>query len=259
MKNMNSSSYYSRQYTTVSKSGQPGSAHTLTIAEQPVRYSGALSPFVQALPPMAYRPTEKTEARKAAIRQKLLDAALDLLSSGGFGALTVAMAAAKAGMATGAVYKHFESKAHLCVEVFRIATQKEVAVVRATAMGPGTPSARLQHTVHAFAQRALRQPRLAFALIAEPVDALVDAQRLIYRQAYADVFVDLVVQGVQSGEFAPQIPSVSAAALVGVIAESLVGALSWAAADKPELGAEDLIAAIQAFCLRAVSATAIGA
>jgi AcrR family transcriptional regulator len=204
---------------------------------------------------MAYRPTEKTEARKAAIRQKLLDAALALVSGDGFAALTIVAVAARAGIATGAVYKHFESKAHLCAEVFRIATEKEVSMVRATACGPGTPSERLQHTVQAFALRALRNPRLAFALIAEPVDALVDAQRLRYRQAYATVFVDVVAQGVQSGEFAPQVPSVSAAALVGVIAESLVGPLSWAAADRPELQADDLIAAIQAFCLRAVSAS----
>jgi len=33
---------------------------------------------------MAYRPTEKTEARKAALKQRLLDAALFLVSSGGF-------------------------------------------------------------------------------------------------------------------------------------------------------------------------------
>ncbi len=202
---------------------------------------------------MAYRPTEKTLARKAEIRQRLLDAALGLVSGGGFGALTVVAVAAHAGIATGAVYKHFESKAQLCAEVFRIATEKEVAMVRATAQGSGTPSERLLHTVHSFAQRALRHPRLAFALIAEPVDALVDAERLRYRQAYADVFVDLVAQGIASGEFVPQVPSVSAAALVGIIAESLVGPLSWTAADKPGLKAEDLIAAIQAFCLRAVS------
>jgi AcrR family transcriptional regulator len=202
---------------------------------------------------MAYRPTEKTLARKAEIHQRLLDAAMDLVIGDGFGALTIVAVAAKAGIATGAVYKHFESKAHLCAEVFRIATEKEVAVVRAHASGPGTSSARLLHTVHSFAQRALRHPRLAFALIAEPVDAGVDAQRLLYRQAYADVFVDLVAQGMQSGEFMQQVPSVSAAALVGVIAESLVGPLSWTADDAPTLPEEDLIAAIQAFCLRAVS------
>lgn len=203
---------------------------------------------------MAYRPTEKTMARKAEIRQRLLEAALRLVSHGGFGALTMVAVATEAGVATGALYKHFESKAHLCAEVFRIATEKEVAVVRENAHGPGTPSERLLHGVEAFAQRALRNPRLAFALIAEPVDALVDAQRLRYRQAYADVFLELVEQGILSGEFAPQLPSVSAAALVGVIAESLVGPLTWPQPGQPVLQAGPLIAAIQAFCLRAVAA-----
>ncbi|MES2952388.1 MAG: TetR/AcrR family transcriptional regulator [Pseudomonadota bacterium] len=208
---------------------------------------------------MAYRPTEKTQARKAEIRQRLMDAALGLVSGGGFAALTMLAVAAKAGIATGAVYKHFESKDQLCAEVFRVATEKEVAMVRETALGPGTPSERLLHGIQAFAHRALRNPRLAFALIAEPVDALVDAERLRYRQAYADVFVHLVEQGIQSGEFAPQLPSVSAAALVGVIAESMVGPLSWPAADQRPLEAEALIAAIQAFCLRAVAAAPIPA
>lgn len=204
---------------------------------------------------MAYRPTEKTMARKAEIRQRVLDAALALVSDGGFGALTIVAVAARAGIATGAVYKHVESKDHLCAEVFRIATEKEVAMVRETAFGPGTPSERLLHTVEVFALRALRNPRLAFALIAEPVDAMVDALRLRYRHAYADLFVNLLEQGVQSGEFAPQLTSVSAAALVGVIAESLVGPLSWPAADQPPLEASALIGAIQAFCLRAVTAS----
>lgn len=201
---------------------------------------------------MAYRPTEKTQARKAEVRQRLVDAALTMVSTGGFGALTIAGVAAQAGIATGAVYKHFESKAQLCAEVFRIATEKEVAVVRDTAQGAGSASERLQHAIAAFAERALRNPRLAFALIAEPVDALVDEQRLRYRQAYAEVFVGLVEQGMRAGEFAEQVPSVSAAALVGVIAESLTGPLSPQHGQDPLAGGP-LIAAIQAFCLRAVA------
>jgi len=201
---------------------------------------------------MAYRPTEKTQARKAELRLRLLNAALELVSGGGFGALTMVSVSSKAGIATGAVYKHFESKAHLCAEVFRVATEKEVTVVRDTALGTGSAAERLQHAITAFAERALRNPRLAYALIAEPVDALVDAQRLRYRQAYADVFEQLVVQGMANGEFAAQVPSVSAAALVGVIAESLTGPLSPQHAQEP-LSGGPLIQAITAFCLRAVA------
>jgi len=202
---------------------------------------------------MAYRPTEKTEARKAELKERLLNAGLFLVSTGGFNALTINAVAQKAGIATGAVYKHFESKAQLCAEVFRIATEKEVAVVRETALREGTAATRLLDTIETFALRALRGQRLAYALIAEPVDALVDTERLHYRRAYAEIFQQLVEEGVRSGNFPEQASAVSAAALVGVIAESLVGPLSWRMNSQPGTEQTRLIRSIQAFCLRAVA------
>jgi len=202
---------------------------------------------------MAYRPTEKTEARKAELKERLLNAGLFLVSTGGFNALTINAVAQKAGIATGAVYKHFESKAQLCAEVFRIATEKEVAVVRETALREGTAATRLLDTIEAFALRALRGQRLAYALIAEPVDALVDTERVHYRRAYAEIFQQLVEEGVRSGNFPEQASAVSAAALVGVIAESLVGPLSWRMNSQPGTEQTRLIRSIQAFCLRAVA------
>lgn len=202
---------------------------------------------------MAYRPTEKTEARKAELRARLLNAALNRVTAGGFKALTIVAVAQQAGIATGTVYKHFESKTHLCAEVFRVATQKEVAMVRATALGDGAPAVRLLSAIETFAVRALRSPRLAYALIAEPVDTLVDEERLRYRQAYAEIFQQLVEDGVRLGAFPAQAPAVSAAALVGVISESLVGPLSWQVDTQPGLEQTTLIRSIQAFCLRAVA------
>lgn len=202
---------------------------------------------------MAYRPTEKTEARKAELKERLLNAGLFLVSTGGFNALTINAVAQKAGIATGAVYKHFESKAQLCAEVFRIATEKEVAVVRETALREGTAATRLLDTIETFALRALRGQRLAYALIAEPVDALVDTERLHYRRAYAEIFQQLVEEGVRSGNFPEQASAVSAAALVGVIAESLVGPLSWQMDTQSGTEQTRLIRSIQAFCLRAVA------
>ena len=215
---------------------------------------------------MAYRPTEKTLARKAAVRDSLLAAALACVARDGFNGLTIAAVAQQAGMATGAVYKHFESKAHLCAAVFCLATEKEVAMVRAAATGDGTPAQRLHHAIAVFAERALRGRRLAYALIAEPVDTLVDVERLRFRHAYAEIFQQLVEDGMGCGAFVPQLAPVSAAALVGVISEALVGPLSWqrGGATEPATAAEPadaacatataLVAAIQAFCLRAVGA-----
>lgn len=202
---------------------------------------------------MAYRATEKTEARKAAMRQRIIDAAMLLVSTGGFGGVTVNAVAQEAGIATGAVYKHFDSKAQLCAEIFRRATSKELAVVREKALGEGTPSARLLDAIEAFAARAIRGRRLAFALIAEPVDTLVDEERLRYRQEYAATFRQLVEDGIRTGDFPEQEPSVSAAAIVGVISEALVGPLTWQNGEEPSIESAALIRSIQAFCLRAVA------
>ena len=202
---------------------------------------------------MAYRTTERTAARKAEVRQRLLDCASHIVARAGFGGLTIGALAHDAGIATGAVYKHFESKAQLCAEVFRIATEREVTLVRETAARNGTPTQRLLESIAIFAQRAIRGQRLAYALIAEPVDPAVDAERLRYRRAYAGIFQNLVEEGVRLGEFPAQVASVSAAALVGVIAEALVGPLAIAHPGSVTLDDRALVRSIQAFCLRAVA------
>jgi AcrR family transcriptional regulator len=204
---------------------------------------------------MAYRPTAKTEARKAAQHQQLLEAAIHLVNHGGFAALTIQAVAQQAGIATGTVYKYFKDKASLSAEVFKRCTVKEVEQVRLATHDPAHTSIkeRLHHSIGVFAERAIQGRRLAYALIAEPVDALVDAERLIYRKAYADIWQELIEEGMASGECSPQIASVSAAALVGVVAESLVGPLAMAEDDRLALEKDKLIEAIQGFCWRAIS------
>lgn len=205
---------------------------------------------------MAYRPTEKTMAHKAAVRARLLAAARTLVSHGGFSALTIANVAQQAGIATGGVYKYFESKSHLCTEVFQIASEWELAKMTAAAHGEGSPTQRLLNAIHVFSERALRSRRLAYGLIAEPVDTLVEDARLRLRQAYAAVYESLVEEGMQANEFAPQDARVSAAALVGGICEALVGPLALQRDGQLCHPPEKLIALIQAFSLRAVGAAA---
>src|SRR5437763_16047563 len=107
---------------------------------------------------MPYRATERTEARRAATRERILAAAHELVAAGGFGAASIAAVAERAGVATGSVYRHFSSKADLFAEVFRRAAQREVdAVSRARSLADG---------VETLARRALAGRRLAWALLA---------------------------------------------------------------------------------------------
>jgi AcrR family transcriptional regulator len=68
---------------------------------------------------MAYRSTERTEARRAEVRERIVSAAHDLIAEGGYVNAPVAAVAARAGVAVGSVYRHFPSKSDLFAEVFR--------------------------------------------------------------------------------------------------------------------------------------------
>ena len=82
--------------------------------------------------------------------------------------------------------------------------------------------------VEAFARRALAGPVLAYALLAEPVDPAVEAERLRFRTGYRDAFARVLEDGVRDGELRPHDTRTVAAALVGALGEALVGPLSTA-------------------------------
>ena len=91
---------------------------------------------------MPYRPTERTEARRAETRERIVSAALDQLAEGGYASASVQAVASRAGVATGSVYRHFPSKADLFTEVFRRASQREIDVMHEVAQtDPGRPAA----------------------------------------------------------------------------------------------------------------------
>ncbi|MCP5161312.1 MAG: TetR/AcrR family transcriptional regulator [Hahellaceae bacterium] len=213
---------------------------------------------------MAYRDTEKTRSKREEIRTRILQATHELVVSGGFRNTTIQAVSEQAGIATGTVYKHFPSKAELFSEVFRRATQKEVDKVAQAIVGQENVLLRLQRAIRCFAHRAIQSRGLAWALIAEPVDPVVDADRLEFRQAYAALFSDLIREGIAKQEIPLQSASVTSAAIVGSLAEALVGPL---APPPPTLQTNDrtlpsqqtedaLIDNIIRFCLQAVTGCA---
>jgi AcrR family transcriptional regulator len=175
---------------------------------------------------MVYRQTEQTQTKKAGTRARILKEARLLVADGGFAAASVAQVAKKSGIATGTIYRHFPSKAELVAEVFRHATEHELLAVTQASQIKASSLQRLQKAVETFAIRALQAPRLAYALIAEPVDPIVERERLSYRFAYAEAFEDVINDGIRSGEFVAQNASISAAGLVGLLTEALVGPLA---------------------------------
>ncbi|WP_232534120.1 TetR/AcrR family transcriptional regulator [Plantactinospora sp. KBS50] len=175
---------------------------------------------------MVYRSTERVRARLSASRERIVAAALEIMAEHGYAGCSVATIAERAGLATGSVYRHFPTKADLFAEVFRTAAQREVDAVARAAAAETTVAARVAAVIETFCGRALQSPRLAYALLAEPVDPAVDAERLVFRRAYARLLAGHVAAGVASGELPPQDPDLAATALVGALAEAMVGPLA---------------------------------
>jgi AcrR family transcriptional regulator len=187
-------------------------------------------------------------------RERLLQAAQELIEEGGYGAATVAAIAGRTGVAAGTLYRHFPSKEQLFVELFRSVCSREERAMQAAAeqMDGAGAVARLEEVLATFARRALRNPRLAWALIAEPVDPLVDAERLAYRERYAALIAESLQAGIADGELPEQNVTLTAAALVGGCGEALVGPLSPLAPDRPS--SQEVEVALRTFVRRAVGA-----
>jgi AcrR family transcriptional regulator len=188
-------------------------------------------------------------------RVRLVDAGRSLLEEGGYAAASVQAIADRAGVAAGALYRHFPSKAELFVEVFRDAAKRDMTAIDAAAASGGCIE-RLEAAVAAHARAALRHRRLAWALLYEPVDPLVDAERLVYRRTYCRHMAGLLRQGIAAGEIPDQDVEFSAAALVGAVAESLVGPLSPVAGQT--VAEEDIVATLVRFCRRSIGAADSG-
>ncbi|MBY6706634.1 TetR/AcrR family transcriptional regulator [Rhodococcus sp. BP-241] len=200
---------------------------------------------------MVYRRTAAVQERLDAARSRIVTAALSLVAERGYAACSMADVAARAGIGVGTVYRYFPGKGELFAEVFRDACSREVAAataagVRAAATGTHTDS--LLASVRTFCDRACRAPTLAYALLAEPIDALVDTERLAFRQSFADAFAAAIRAAVEAGELPDQDAPLTAACIVGAIGEALVVPLARGEADAR------VLAALETFTLRALGA-----
>ncbi|RYE53835.1 MAG: TetR/AcrR family transcriptional regulator, partial [Rhizobiaceae bacterium] len=132
---------------------------------------------------MAYRRTHQVVRRLAARRSAILAAARETAAEGGMAAVQIIPVAQRANVAAGTVYRYFPSKADLISEVIsEVSNDQLVAVRRAADAAPGPLSA-LAAAVTTIAVHALSQRKLAWGILAEPVDVDVDSSRISSRTA----------------------------------------------------------------------------
>jgi AcrR family transcriptional regulator len=198
---------------------------------------------------MAYRRTRRVKQRLAENRERIVLGARQLIARGGLREAQMAAVASAAGLSTGALYKYFPSQTDLFVEVLREAVRHEIAILEQIEQAPGSSTERLRRAVESFVKRALEGPHLAYAFIAEPADARVEAARLRARRAFSEVYERIVRDGIARGEFPEQDLAVTAACIFGAFTEALVGPI----AARSVKDQARLVRAIVTFCERAVA------
>lgn len=177
-------------------------------------------------PAMPYRRTENVIRRLAARHHAIVAAARHLASEGGMAAVQIAAVAARAGIAAGTVYRYFPATIDLVTALLGEIADGEIAALRRAAAAAPGPLSALSAAITTFAARALRDRRLAFAAIAEPIDAQLEVARVAFRRSLADEFAARIAAATASRHLPPQDSALAAAALSGLLVDGLIGPLA---------------------------------
>ena len=175
---------------------------------------------------MPYRRTENVERRLAARHAAIVAAAREAASEGGMAAVQIAPVARRAGIAAGTVYRYFPGKTDLIAAVLAEISEREIGALRRAAANAPGPLSALACVIMRFAARVLRHRRLAFAAIAEPVDAALDPIRLKFRKLLADEFATRIAAAIASGHLPEQDANLAAVGVLGLLVEGTIGPLA---------------------------------
>ncbi len=200
---------------------------------------------------MVYRRTQQVVKRLAARRGAILAAARDAAVEGGMRAVQIAPVATRAKVAAGTVYRYFPSKADLISELIADVSRDEVAAIRRAADAAPGPSSALAAAVTTVAVHIATHRKLAWGILAEPVDADVSSSRLASRREIAGEIEVRIAAAVRAGHLPAQDAALAASALLGALHESLVGPLAPRSLDNP-IKLRDAIQTTTLLALRAV-------
>jgi len=199
---------------------------------------------------MAYRRTENVVRRLAERHDAILNAAAALATEAGIHAVQIAPVAQRAGIAAGTVYRYFPSKTELVAALVAAVSEREIGAMRRAANAAPGPLSALAAALTTFAAHALESRKLAFALIAEPVDADTETARQSYRAALAEEVGERLSAAMTGGYVPDQDIKAAAPALIGALAEGLVGPLAPENGDAAQQ--REAVQTLTLFALRAV-------
>lgn len=160
-------------------------------------------------------------------RQRILDAAAEVFRREGYAGARLSDIAALAGIQTGSLYYHFDSREALVEEVLRLGVQMAWAHVREALVAlpaDATALTRLETAIRAHAAAVLEISNYtsANARIFGQAPPEVRRRHFADQQAYGAYWNELLEAAVRSGELRPDLD-------LYVVRMLLFGAMNWAA------------------------------
>ena len=132
-------------------------------------------------------------------RERLVRAALELFTTRGYHASTTPQIAARAGIAEGTIYRHFDSKEHMLNEIYRAGLRLILRpIIESTPTDPCR--ARLSHMAGSWLNLARLNPPLITLCFGSDIAALLDARSRDARREFRTELEKVIATGKAAGE-----------------------------------------------------------
>lgn len=166
---------------------------------------------------MSYKRSSLMQERMAQNRKSILQSARELIAEGGFKDAQVQAIAEKSGVSSGLVYRYFENKNQILIEVLSNAITHEVSILNSISKSELSSTEKLHKAVITFVKRALNSPQLSYSLMFEPIDPTLEHERFRSKQLIKQSIKEILTEGKVNGEFSFEDLNTAALCVVGAM------------------------------------------
>lgn len=166
---------------------------------------------------MSYKRSSLMQERMEQNREAILQSARELIAQGGIKNAQIQAIAERAGVSSGLVYRYFDNKSQVLIEVLSEAIQHEVKILNHIAESELSSKQKLDKAVTTFVKRAMNSPQLAYSLMFEPVDAELEHERFRSKQLIKQSIKEILAAGKINGEFGFEDLNTAALCVVGAM------------------------------------------
>ena len=166
---------------------------------------------------MSYKRSSLMQERMEQNREAILQSARELIAQGGIKDAQIQAIAERAGVSSGLVYRYFDNKSQVLIEVLSEAIQHEVKILNHIAESELSSKQKLDKAVTTFVKRAMNSPQLAYSLMFEPADAELEHERFRSKQLIKQSIKEILAAGKINGEFGFEDLNTAALCVVGAM------------------------------------------